>query len=61
MIEDDDSFKMMKELCFYHNLKLNYDLWNGLYSGAVNMRKMGLKIALFTILMLIYIKLRYSQ
>ena len=30
-------------------------------SGVANMRKMGLKIVLFTILMLIYIKLTYSQ
>ena len=63
VIEDNTSFKMVKELCFYHNKikKLNYDLPNGLYSGVANMRKMGLKIALFTIPMLVYIKLTYSQ
>ena len=55
MIEDNTSFKMVKELCFYHNSKLNYGLRNALYSGVANMRKMGLKIALFTIPMLIYI------
>ena len=60
MIEDNTSFKMVKELCFYHNKELNYDLPNGLYFGVVNMRKMGLKIALFTIPLLIYIKLTYS-
>ena len=43
----------MKELCFYHNKKLNYDKQNALYSGVANIRKKGLKIALFTILMLI--------
>ena len=43
---------MVKELCFYHNYKLNYDLQNALYSGVVNMRKMGLQIALLTIKML---------
>ena len=61
MIEDNNSFKMVKELCFCHNWKLNYDLRNMLYSGVANVRKMGLKIALFTIPMLIYIKLIYSQ
>ena len=61
MIEDNTSFKMVKELFFYHNKKLNFYLLNGLYPGVANMRKMGLKIALFTILMLIYIKLIYSQ
>ena len=40
---------------------LNYNLQNGLYSGVENMWKMGLKIALFSIPMLIYIKLTYSQ
>ena len=60
MIEDNTSFKMVKELCFYHNKKLNYDLRNALYSGVANMRKIGLKIALFTIPMLIYIELTYS-
>ena len=60
MIEDNTSFKMVKQLCFYHNKKLNYDLPNGLYFGVANIRKMGLKIALFTIPMLIYIKLTYS-
>ena len=61
MIEDNTSFKMVKELCFYHNDKLNYDLRNGLYSSVGKMTEMGLKIALFTIPMLIYIKLTYSQ
>ena len=61
MIEDNTSFKVVKELCFYHNQKLNYDLRNGLYSGVVNMRKMGLKIVIFTVPMLIYIKLTDSQ
>ena len=61
VIEDNTSFKMVKDLCFYHDWKLNYDLRNGLYSGVANMRKMGLKIALFSIPMLIYIKLTYSQ
>ena len=61
MIEEDISFKMVNKLCFYHNLKLNYDLQNGLYSGVANMRKMGLQIALFTIAMLIYIKLTLSS
>ena len=61
MIEEHTSFKMVKELCFYHNWKLNYDLRNPLYSGVANMRKMGLKIALFTNLMLICIKLTNSQ
>ena len=49
VIEENTSFKMVKELCFYHNSKLNYNLRNALYSGVSNMRKMGLKIALFTI------------
>ena len=52
---------MVKELCVYHNYKLNYDLRYALYSGVLNMRKMGLKIALFIIRVLIYIKLTYSQ
>ena len=54
---------MVKELCFYHNWNLNYDLRNALYSGVANniMRKMGLKLALFIIRMLIYIKFTYSQ
>ena len=29
--------------------KLNYEKQNALYSGVANLRKMGLKIALFTI------------
>ena len=61
MIEENTSFKMVKELCVYHNYKLNYDLRNTLYSGVSNMIKMGLKIALFTVQVLIYIKLTYSQ
>ena len=61
MIEENISFKMVKTLCFYHNSKRNYNLRNALYSGVANMRKMGLKIALFIIQMLIYIKLTYSQ
>ena len=61
VIGENASFKTVKELCFYHNYKLNYSLRNGLYSGVANMRKMGLKIALFTVHMLIYIKLTYSQ
>ena len=61
VIEENSSFKMVKELCVYHNYKLNYDLRNGLYSGVSIMRKIGLKIALFTIRVLIYIKLTYSQ
>ena len=61
MKEDNTSFKMVKDLCFYHSKKLNYNLRNGLYSGVANMRKMGLKIALFSIPMLIYIKVTYSQ
>ena len=61
VIEKNTSFKMVKELCVYHNYKLNYDLRNGLYSGVSNMRKMGLKIAVFTNQVLIYIKLTYSQ
>ena len=61
MIEDNTSFKMAKDLCFSHNQKLNYDLLNGLYSSVENMRKMGLKIVLFSIPILIYIKLTYSQ
>ena len=61
MIEENTSFKMVKTLCLCHNKKLNYDLQNALFSGVANMRKMGLKIALFTIQMLIYIKLIYSQ
>ena len=61
MIEENTSFKMVTELCVYHNYILNYDLRNGLYYGVSNMRKMGLKIALFTIQVLIYIKLTYSQ
>ena len=42
-------------------LRFLIDLGNVLYSGIANMRKMGLKIALFTIRMLIYIKLTYRQ
>ena len=61
MIEDNTSFTMVKELCFYHNLKLNYDLPNMLYYGVANMRKMGLRIVLFSIPMLIYIKVTESQ
>ena len=61
MIEYNTSFKVVQQLCFYHNYKLNYDLRNGLYSGVVNMRKMGLKIVIFTVPMLIYIKLTDSQ
>ena len=58
MIEENTSFKMVKELCFYHNSKLNYNLRNALYSGVATMGKMGLKIALFIILdlMLIYMQ-----
>ena len=44
MIEENISFKMVKELCVYHNKKLNYDKQNALYSGVANMRKMGLKM-----------------
>ena len=33
---------------------------NALWSGVANMRKIGLKIALLTISMLIYTKLTYS-
>ena len=61
VIEENTSYKMVEELCFYHNPKLNYNLRNALYSGVANMRKMGLKISLFIILMLIYIQLTYSQ
>ena len=61
VIEDNTSFKMVKELCLYHNQKLNYNLQYGLYSGVVNKRNMGLKIALSSIPMLIYIKVTYSQ
>ena len=61
MIEYNTSFIMVKELCFYHNLKLNHSLRNALYSGVANIRKMSLKIAVFTIPMLIYINLIYSQ
>ena len=57
MIEENNSFKMVKELCLYHNYKINYDVRNVLYSEVANMTKMGLKIALFTILMLNYITL----
>ena len=60
MIKYNTSFKMMKELCFLHDKKLNYDLQNALYSGVAYMRKIGQNIALFTIPMLIYIKLTYS-
>ena len=60
MIEKNIGLKMEKELCFYHNQKLNYDYQNALNSGVGNMRKMGLKIALFTILMLMYMKLTYT-
>ena len=49
MIEETISFKMVTELCFYHNKRLNYDVRNALYSGVANMRKMSLKIALFSI------------
>ena len=59
--EKNTSFKMVKELCFYCNYKLNYALRNALYSGIGNMRKVGLKITLFTIQILIYIKLIYSR
>ena len=52
---------MVKELCFYHNLKLNYDMPNTLYYGVAKMRKMGLRMALFSIPMLIYIKVTESQ
>ena len=41
---------MVNKLCFYNHEKLTYDLRNLLYSGVSNMRKMGLKIALFIIL-----------
>ena len=61
VIEENTSFKMLKELCVYHNYKLNYVLRNALYSGVSNMRKMGLKIVIFTIQVLIYIKLTYSK
>ena len=61
MIEDNTSFKMVKELCFYHNLKLNNDLPNTLYYGVANLRKMGLRIALFSIPILIFIKVTESQ
>ena len=47
VIEGNTSLQMVKELCLYHNKKLNYDMRNSLYSGVTNMRKMGLKIALF--------------
>ena len=40
MIEDNTSFKMVKEICFYHNYKLNYDLRNALYSGVLCVRLM---------------------
>ena len=45
---------MVKELCLYYNYRLNYDFRNALYSGVAKMRKMGLKIAIFTIRMLIH-------
>ena len=61
VIEGTSSLQMVKELCLYHNKKLNYDMRNSLYSGVTNMRKMGLKIALFTTQILIYINLAYSQ
>ena len=60
MIEENIGFKTVIKLCFCHNKKLNYDKQNALYSGVLNNRKKGLKIALFTILMLIDIKLKYS-
>ena len=47
MIEENTSFKMVEELCVYHNYKLNYDLRNALYSGVSNMRKMGLKLPFY--------------
>ena len=49
VIEENTSFEMVKKLCFYHNQKLNYNLRNALYCGVANMRKMGLKLALFII------------
>ena len=61
VIEGTSSLQMVKELCLYHNKKLNYDMRNSLYSGVTNMRKMGLKIAIFTTQILIYINLAYSQ
>ena len=36
MINDNTSFIMVKELCFYHNKKLNYGLRNELYSSVAN-------------------------
>ena len=44
MIENNSSFIMVKEVCFYHNLKLNYGLLNALYPDVTNLRKMGLKL-----------------
>ena len=61
MIEENTSFKMVKDLCVYHNYKLNYDLQSVRYSGVSNIRKVGLKTVLFTIPVLIYIKLTYSK
>ena len=52
---------MVKELCVYHNYKLNYDLRSAQYSGVSNIRKVGLKTVLFTNPVLIYIKLTYSK
>ena len=61
MIEENIGFERVKRLFFYHNEKLNYDKQNALYSGVANIRKKGLKIAILTILLLIYNKLKYSQ
>ena len=49
VIEENKSFEIVKKICFYHNQKLNYNLRNALYCGVANMRKMGLKLALFII------------
>ena len=38
MIEINISFIMVKELCFYHNQKLNYSLWNAQNFGVANMK-----------------------
>ena len=48
---------MVIELCFYHKENLSYAVW----SGVANMRKIGLKIGILAILMLIYINLLHSQ
>ena len=61
MIEENTSFKMVKELCVHHNYKLNYDLRSARYSGVSNIGKVGLKTVFFTIPVLIYIKLTYSK